>query len=189
MAALRVAILTVSDRASRGEREDRSGPALRKAVEALGHRVVAAAVVPDERGTIAARIRELGAGADLVLTTGGTGLAPRDTTPEATRDVVVREVPGLAEEIRRRSAAEDPRNLLSRATAGLLAGGTLVVNLPGSPGGAVECLGFVAAALPHAVAVARGAVADCGRAGAPGGFEGRRRRPEPGETEGKGTGS
>lgn len=164
---MRVAILTVSDRSARGEREDASGPALRRAVEALGHEVAAAEVVPDDRGAIAARLRELGSRADLVLTTGGTGLAPRDVTPEATRDAVVREVPGFPEEIRRRSAAKDPRGLLSRGTCGVLAGGALVLNLPGSPGGAVECLGFVAASLPHAAAVARGAHGDCG-----GGFYG-----------------
>jgi molybdopterin adenylyltransferase len=159
---VRVAILTVSDRSARGERPDASGPALRAAVEAKGHGVVAAAVVPDDRGTIAARIRELGEGADLVLTTGGTGCSPRDVTPEATRDAVAREIPGLPEEIRRRSAAADPRGLLSRGVAGILPGGALVLNLPGSPGGAVECFGWVAAALPHAAAVARGGVGDCG---------------------------
>ncbi len=159
---MRVALLTVSDRSARGEREDASGPALRRAVEALGHEVAAAEVVPDERLAIASRIRALGERADLVLTTGGTGLAPRDVTPEATRDVLVREIPGLPEEIRRRSAAEDPRGLLSRGTAGILPGGSLVLNLPGSPGGAVECLGFVAEALAHASRVARGGQGDCG---------------------------
>jgi molybdenum cofactor synthesis domain-containing protein len=161
-AAIRVAILTVSDRAARGERPDASGPALRDALAALGHEVAALEVVPDDRPAVAARIRALGESADLVLTTGGTGLSPRDTTPEATRDAVAREVPGLPEEIRRRSAAADPRGMLSRGTAGILPGGALVLNLPGSPGGAVECLGFVASALPHAVQVARGRAKDCG---------------------------
>ena len=160
-AAIRVAILTVSDRAARGERADASGPALRDAVAALGHEVLALEVVADDRAEVAGRLRSLGAKADLVLTTGGTGLSPRDTTPEATRDAVEREVPGFSEEIRRRSAATDPRGLLSRGTAGILPGGALVLNLPGSPGGAVECLGFVAAALPHAVKVAQGRNADC----------------------------
>jgi len=160
-AAIRVAILTVSDRSARGERPDASGPALRAAVEALGHEVAAAEVVADDRAAVAERLRALGRVADLVLTTGGTGLSPRDTTPEATRDAVEREIPGFPEEIRRRSAAADPRGLLSRATAGILPGGALVLNLPGSPAGAVECLGFVAATLPHAVAVARGRQGDC----------------------------
>ena len=158
---MRVAVLTVSDRSARGERPDASGPALRRAVEALGHEVVAAEVVADDRAAVAERIRALGRAADLVLTTGGTGLAPRDTTPEATRDVLEREVPGIPEEIRRRSAAKDPRGLLGRGTAGVLPGGALVLNLPGSPGGAVECLGWVAAALPHAAEVARGRAGDC----------------------------
>ena len=156
------AILTVSDRSARGEREDGSGPALREAVRGLGHEVVALEVVADDRAEVAARLRRLGTSADLVLTTGGTGLAPRDVTPEATRDAVEREVPGFPEEIRRRSAAKDPRGLLSRGTCGVLPGGALVLNLPGSPAGAVECLGFVAASLPHAVQVARGRQGDCG---------------------------
>jgi molybdenum cofactor synthesis domain-containing protein len=124
--------------------------------------VVALEVVPDDRAAVAAAIRSLGVRADLVLTTGGTGLSPRDHTPEATRDVLEREIPGFPEEIRRRSAAKDPRGLLSRAAAGILPGGALVLNLPGSPGGAVECLGFVADALAHAVEVSRGRQGDCG---------------------------
>jgi molybdenum cofactor synthesis domain-containing protein len=159
---VRVAILTVSDRAARGEREDASGPALRRAVEGLGHEVVAAEVVADERKAVTARILALGGKADLVLTTGGTGLSPRDVTPEATRDALAKEIPGFPEEIRRRSAAVDPRGLLSRGVCGILPGGALVLNLPGSPGGAVECLGFVAAALPHAATVAKGKQGDCG---------------------------
>ncbi len=151
----------MSDRSARGERPDASGPALRAAVEALGHEVASLEVVADDRAAVAGRLRALGAAADLVLTTGGTGLSPRDTTPEATRDAVEREIPGLPEEIRRRSAAMDPRGLLSRGTAGILPGGAVVLNLPGSPAGAVECLGFVAPALAHAVAVARGKAGDC----------------------------
>jgi len=163
---VKVALLTVSDRSARGERPDASGPALRAALLALGHEVVEARVVADERKAVAAAILDLGARADLVLTTGGTGLSPRDVTPEATRDAVEREIPGLPEEIRRRSAAVNPRGLLSRATAGILPGGTVVLNLPGSPAGAVECLGFAAPVLVHAVEVARGRVGDCGKAGA-----------------------
>ena len=165
---MKVALLTVSDRASRGERADASGPALRAAVEARGAEVVAPAGVPAARGAGGGARGPGGGGADLVLTTGGTGLSPRDRTPEATRDVVEREIPGFPEEIRRRSAARDPRGLLSRAVAGILPGGALVLNLPGSPGGAVECYGFVADALSHAVQVARGRQGDCG-----GGFSGK----------------
>ena len=165
---MKVALLTVSDRAARGGRAAAAGPALRAAVAARGDEGGAAEVVPDEREAVAAALRSLGGRADLVLTTGGTGLSPRDRTPEATRDVVEREIPGFPEEIRRRSAARDPRGLLSRAVAGILPGGALVLNLPGSPGGAVECYGFVADALSHAVQVARGRQGDCG-----GGFSGK----------------
>ena len=165
---MKVALLTVSDRASRGERADASGPALRAAVEARRDEVHPAHGGPAAREAVAAALRSLRGRADLVLTTGGTGLYPRDRTPEATRDVVEREIPGFPEEIRRRSAARDPRGLLSRAVAGILPGGALVLNLPGSPGGAVECYGFVADALSHAVQVARGRQGDCG-----GGFSGK----------------
>ena len=165
---MKVALLTVSDRASRGERADASGPALRAAVEARGDQVLPPQLLPHAPEAVAAPLPSLGGRADLVLTTGGTGLSPRDRTPEATRDVVEREIPGFPEEIRRRSAARDPRGLLSRAVAGILPGGALVLNLPGSPGGAVECYGFVADALSHAVQVARGRQGDCG-----GGFSGK----------------
>jgi molybdenum cofactor synthesis domain-containing protein len=157
---MRAAVLTVSDRSSRGEREDASGPALRECLAALGFEVTLAPAVADERGEISARIRDLAAAHDLVLTTGGTGLSPRDVTPEATRDVIDREAPGLPEEMRRRSAERFPRAILSRGVAGTL-GRCLVVNLPGSPSGAVECLGYVAPVLVHAIRVLGGGVRDC----------------------------
>jgi molybdenum cofactor synthesis domain-containing protein len=160
---IRTAVLTVSDRSHRGEREDSTGPALAEAVLALPAEVVAREVVPDERDRIAAAIRRLAREADLVLTAGGTGVAVRDVTPEATRDVVEREVPGLPEEMRRRSLAILPTAVLSRATAGTV-GSTLVVNLPGSPKGAVECLGFVREAILHAVDLLGRAEADCAAA-------------------------
>jgi molybdenum cofactor synthesis domain-containing protein len=157
---MRAAVLTVSDRSSKGERADASGPALRDALAALGFGVTLAPPVADERTAIAARLRELAASHDLVVTTGGTGLSPRDVTPEATRDVIDREAPGLAEEMRRRSVEVTPRAILSRAVAGTI-GRCLVLNLPGSPSGAVECLGFVAPVLAHAVKVLGGGVRDC----------------------------
>ena len=167
---IRAAVLTVSDRSFRGEREDRSGPAVTRAVEDLPARVVLARIVPDERPLIGEALREMAAGADLVLTTGGTGLAARDVTPEATRDVVEREAPGFGEEMRRRSAEITPRAVLSRGTAGVL-GRTLIVNLPGSPEGAVQCLGFLAPAIVHAVDLLGHGRADCAPPGAfpPGG--------------------
>ena len=158
---MRAAVITVSDRSSRGERDDAGGPAVAEALRALGFDVATTAIVPDERARIAATIRDLAASHVLVVTTGGTGLAPRDVTPEATRDVVDREAPGFGEEMRRRSAERFPRAILSRATAGAI-GGCLVLNLPGSPKGAVECLGYVADSVVHAIALLRGGETDCG---------------------------
>src|SRR5215831_12856942 len=106
---MKAAVLTVSDRSSRGERADATGPALREALVAIGFSVTSAPPVADERALIAARLRELAASHDLVVTTGGTGLSPRDVTPEATRDVIDREAPGFAEEMRRRSVEKTPR--------------------------------------------------------------------------------
>jgi molybdopterin adenylyltransferase len=127
------AVLTVSDRVSRGEAEDASGDALEELLRADGHQV-ARMTVPDEADQIAAAIEELAGAAALVLTTGGTGLAPRDVTPEATRTVIQREAPGIAEALRADSIAKTPHGLLSRGLAGVV-GRTLVVNLPGSTGG------------------------------------------------------
>ena len=146
---MRAAVLTVSDRASRGEYEDRSGDALEELLRADGHEVERR-VVPDEADEIAAAIEELAAGAQLVLTTGGTGLAPRDVTPEATRTVLQREVPGIAEALRADSIAKTPHGLLSRGIAGVL-GRTLVVNLPGSTGGCRDGYAVLRPALEHAL--------------------------------------
>ena len=145
-------MLTVSDRSARGEREDTAGPALVAELEGLGFDVTLAPVVADEREAIAARLRDLAADHALVVTTGGTGFGARDVTPEATADVMERPAPGLVEEIRRRSAAHFPHAVLSRATAGIR-GGCLILNLPGSPKGALESLRYVAGVLPHALDV------------------------------------
>jgi molybdenum cofactor synthesis domain-containing protein len=160
---MKAAVLTASDRSSRGERADAGGPAVAEALARLGFEVTPTVVVPDERAEIAAAIRRLAASHDLVVTTGGTGLAPRDVTPEATRDVLDREAPGFGEEMRRRGAANFPRAILTRATAGTV-GNAMVLNLPGSPKGAVECLGWVAEPLLHAVALLRDGPADCAAA-------------------------
>jgi molybdenum cofactor biosynthesis protein B len=144
-------VLTVSDRVSRGEAEDGSGDTLAELLEADGYEV-ARRVVPDEADEIARAVSELAAGAALVLTTGGTGLAPRDVTPEATRSVLDRDVPGIAEAIRASSIAKTPHGLLSRGVAGVR-GGTLVVNLPGSTGGCRDGYAILRPALGHALSL------------------------------------
>ena len=157
---IRVGVLTVSDRCARGEREDLGGPAVADAVVAglPGAAVAERAVVPDERTQIAALLARWADDLclDLILTTGGTGFAPRDVTPEATRDAVERVAPGLAEAMRAESLRITPHAMLSRAVAGIR-GRTLIVNLPGSPKGAVENLGTIAAVLPHAIELLRAA--------------------------------
>ena len=149
-----VAILTVSDRCSRGEATDRSGPALAEAVEAaIDARVLATGCVPDEQEQIAEQLRAWSASRppiDLVLTTGGTGLSPRDHTPEATLGVLERRHAGLIDLIRTRCYAKTPMTALSRGEAGTL-GQTLIINLPGSPRGALEWFEAVADVLPHAI--------------------------------------
>lgn len=153
---LRIGILTVSDRSSRGEREDASGPALARLVEGQGWTVTRQTILPDDQ----AAIRELliawadGGELDVVLTTGGTGFAPRDVTPEATRAVIDREAPGLAEAMRAASLKITPHAMLSRIVTGIRKR-TLIVNLPGSPKGATENLQVVVPVLPHAIQLLR----------------------------------
>ena len=155
---MKAAVLTVSDRVSRGEAEDMSGDTLADLLEADGYEV-ARSVVPDEAGEIAAAIEELAGAAALVLTTGGTGIAPRDVTPEATRTVLDREAPGIAQALRADSIAKTPHGLLSRGVAGVC-GGTLVVNLPGSTGGCRDGYALLAPALPHALALLQDAATE-----------------------------
>jgi molybdopterin adenylyltransferase len=151
---LNAAVLTVSDGVAAGEREDRSGDALEELLAAQGFDVERR-VVPDERDSIATAIRALSRDARLILTTGGTGVAPRDVTPEATRDVLEREAPGIAEAIRADAVAKTPHGLLSRGAAGTV-GQTLVVNLPGSTGGARDGFAVVRSALEHALSLLSG---------------------------------
>lgn len=160
---MKVGVLTVSDKGARGEREDKSGPAIREMIEAAGGEVVRARIVPDEPGDIrAALIAWADEGLDLVLTTGGTGFSPRDITPEATKGVIEREAPGLAEAMRRAGAEKTPTAILSRAVAGIR-GGTLIVNLPGSEKAARESLAAILPALPHGLDILKGAASECGR--------------------------
>ena len=155
---MRVAVLTISDSVSRGEREDLSGPAVVAFCRGLGWEIVTTAQVSDDLAAIRAQLSDLAHSGrvDLVLTTGGTGIGPRDNAPEATQAGADRVIPGIAEEMRRKGLEKTPTAVLSRAVAASH-GKTLIVNLPGSPKGAVESLDAVAGLLPHAVNVLRGA--------------------------------
>jgi len=146
------AVITVSDSASRGEREDRSGPALVAELEKLGARIAASEIISDDREQICSKLRQYSDRDDinLILTTGGTGFAPRDNTPEATRDVIEKEAPGLAELMRLKSLDQTPLAPLSRSVCGIR-GRTLIVNLPGSTRGAVENFTAIRSALPHGI--------------------------------------
>jgi molybdopterin adenylyltransferase len=156
-----VGIITVSDRASRGEYEDHSGPALRAEAERRGWKVVADAVVPDERERIESAVASFcEQGCGLILTTGGTGIAERDVTPEAIRSLMRVELPGFGEAMRMRSLEVTPNAILSRGLAAIVKG-SLVITLPGKPQGAVECLGFIEGAIPHAVKLAQGVPTSC----------------------------
>ena len=156
---VRVGVLTVSDRVAAGTRDDAGGSALCELLERAGAELVSRAVVPDEREPITGALRAMAGDVDVVLTTGGTGLGPRDVTPEATRAVLDREAPGITEALRAASLAITPFAMLSRATAGL-AGATLVVNLPGNPKAVREEWAVLVPVLAHAVETARGPVPD-----------------------------
>ena len=154
-------IITISDRASRGQYEDQGGPALREAAQRCGWRVAAQALVPDDRREIQRAIREQAAkGCHLILTTGGTGVSPRDLTPEAVREIASRELPGFGEVMRLESMKITKNAILSRSLAAVV-DRALVLCLPGKPRAAVECLGFVAASIPHCVEVLQEVPTSC----------------------------
>lgn len=158
---MNVGIITVSDRASAGEYEDLGGPALREVAGEYGWTVTAEAMVPDDLERIQQAVRSFESqGCALILTTGGTGIAARDVTPEAIRGIMRVEVPGFGELMRMRSVEKTPNAILSRGLAAVV-GQALVVALPGKPTGAVECLGFVRGALDHAVKLAQRVPTSC----------------------------
>lgn len=158
----RAAIVTVSDRCSAGTREDLTGSKLREVLVQEGYDVVDVRVVPDEMDKIAEALRFLCdvLRCDLVVTNGGTGVSPRDVTPEATKQVIEREIPGMAEAMRHESLKKTPHAMLSRAVVGIR-GSTLIVNLPGSPKGALENFMAIKAAIPHALEKIHGDPSDC----------------------------
>ena len=155
------AILTVSDKGSRGEREDKSGQTLREMLPDDSYTVAEYQIVPDEVEEIKEKLLEFcSSGLDLILTTGGTGVSPRDVTPEATRQVIEKEVPGMAEAMRMESTKITPHGMVSRAVVGLR-GETLIINLPGSPKAAKENLQVVLPAIPHTIEKIKGDPSDC----------------------------
>jgi molybdenum cofactor synthesis domain-containing protein len=155
---MRVAVVTISDSVSSGKSEDRSGPAVIARCKELGWQIVSSHVLPDDRAAIENLLKKTADAndADVILTTGGTGVGPRDVTPEATIAIVERLIPGFGEHMRLEGAKKTPRAILSRAVAGIRAT-TVIINLPGSPRGAVESLDAIAEFLPHAVSILHGA--------------------------------
>jgi molybdopterin adenylyltransferase len=158
---IQTGIVTISDRASKGLYDDLGGPALKKAAGENGWKVVSELLVPDERREIQRAVREqIGKGCHLVLTTGGTGVALRDVTPEAVREIAVRELPGFGEVMRMESLKLTRNAILSRCLA-VVVDKSLVICLPGKPSGAVECLGFVTGAIPHCIEVLQEVPTSC----------------------------
>jgi molybdenum cofactor synthesis domain-containing protein len=160
---IHTAILTLSDKGSKGEREDESGRVIRELIQGIGAVVDQYEILPDEREVIAQALTRLADSGtiDLILTTGGTGVAPRDVTPEATQAVLDRELPGIAEAMRAESLKKTPHAMISRAVAGMRKR-TLIVNLPGSPRAVRENLAVILPALPHAIEKIKGDPSDCG---------------------------
>jgi molybdopterin adenylyltransferase len=158
-----VGILTISDKGSRGERQDKSGEAIREILPSIDARIVNYEIVPDEKELIVKKLVKWvdEDNLDVIITTGGTGLTPRDVTPEATLAVVDRIVPGIAEAMRSESLKKTPMAMLSRAVVGTR-GKCLIINLPGSPKAVRECLEVVLPALPHAVETLKGQAGECG---------------------------
>ncbi len=159
---MKAAVLTISDKGSRGERVDTSGPAVTELLAGIDVSVEQYEIIPDERDDIKAKLKHCcdTLNLDIVVTTGGTGVAPRDITPDVTREVIDKEIPGMAEAMRLESLKKTPHAVISRAIAGIR-GRTLIVNLPGSPKAATENLQAILAAIPHAVSKIQGDPSDC----------------------------
>jgi molybdenum cofactor synthesis domain-containing protein len=155
-----VAVLTLSDKGSKGEREDASGPMIREMLKSIDAVVKYYDILPDEKELIKGKLIEYGKLVDLILTTGGTGLSPRDVTPEATIEVIDRQIPGIAEAMRIEGLKKTRRAMLSRAVAGVR-GKTLIINLPGSPKAVKENLEIILGVLPHAIEKIKGDTSEC----------------------------
>jgi molybdenum cofactor synthesis domain-containing protein len=160
---IQASVITISDRGSRGEREDKSGPEIMMMLRDIGLDIVETKIIPDEKDKIIEALIDYAdiKGIDLIITTGGTGVSPRDVTPDATLEVIDKEVPGMAEAMRRASAVKTPHAMISRAVVGIR-GNSLIVNLPGSPKAVRENLAVILPALKHAVEKIRGDDAECG---------------------------
>ncbi len=159
---IKVAILTLSDKGSKGEREDTSGPTIERMIKKIGAEVSSYEIIPDEKALIKKRLLSLCKKADLILTTGGTGVSPRDVTPDATLEVIEQEIPGIAEAMRYKGLRKTPFAMLSRAVAGIR-GKTLIINLPGSPAAVKENLSVILDCIPHAVEKIQGSQKECAR--------------------------
>lgn len=161
---IKVGIITASDKGSKGERKDLSGPVIKEVIARIGGEVTDYSVISDEQVLLEEKMREYAdeKKLDLIFTTGGTGFAPRDVTPEATLAVIDRQTPGIAEAMRQESLKITPKAMLSRAVAGIR-GRTLIINLPGSPKAVEECLEVLLPALPHGIEIMRGEGGECAR--------------------------
>lgn len=157
---IRVAVLTLSDKGAKGQREDTSGPAIEKIVKTIDAEIVSYDILPDNKAKIKTRLIALCKKADLILTTGGTGVSPRDVTPDATREVIKYEIPGIAEAMRYESLKKTPYAMISRAVAGVR-GTSLIINLPGSPKAVKETLAVILPVLTHTIEKIKGSTEDC----------------------------
>ena len=158
---IKVAVLTLSDKGSKGQRKDTSGPAIEKLVKKINAEVVSYDILPDEKPKIKRKLILLCNKADLILTTGGTGVSPRDVTPDATKEVIQYEIPGIAETMRSEGLKKTPYAMISRAVAGVR-GETLIINLPGSPKAVKENLTVILPVLSHAIEKIKGSTEECG---------------------------